>query len=225
MWRVEVNGCGGTAGVHTVLSALVMERCWVHDNTVSGLIFATASVAARAVLLDSLFTNNTGASSDGIELTGGHAVIRGCVSHGNGRDGLRVATVQRNVDLIANNIFDSNGAYGVNFTSGGSSTFVPAGMANNAYRGNGTAARVNCGEEPGAVTLTADPFTNAASDDYSLNAVAGGGAACRAAGVPGAIAGGLTTGYADIGAVQHRDPAGAAGYLTSSQSGLRSSDY
>lgn len=51
-------------------------------------------------------------------------------------------------------------------------------------------------------TLTADPFTNAAGGDFSLNNTAGGGASCRAAGIPGVFPGGLTTGYPDIGAVQ-----------------------
>lgn len=50
-----------------------------------------------------------------------------------------------------------------------------------------------------AITLTADPFTDAANDDFSLNDVAGGGALLRAAGL--STYG--QTGYADVGAVQH----------------------
>ena len=44
--------------------------------------------------------------------------------------------------------------------------------------GNSNPALYSAGE----VTLTADPFTNAVSGDYSLNGVAGGGALCRGAG-------------------------------------------
>lgn len=63
------------------------------------------------------------------------------------------------------------------------------------------------------ITLTANPFTNASGDDFSLNNTAGGGAACRNAGWPGAFPGNdgsyfATTGYADIGAVQHQDSGG-----------------
>ena len=59
----------------------------------------------------------------------------------------------------------------------------------------------------GGVVLTADPFVNAAAGNFALNATAGGGAACRAAGVLGVFPGALSTGYLDIGAVQHADPA------------------
>ena len=57
----------------------------------------------------------------------------------------------------------------------------------------------------GSVILTADPFVNAAGGDFALNTTAGGGAACRNVGFPGVFPGGLTTGYADIGAAQHKD--------------------
>jgi len=56
------------------------------------------------------------------------------------------------------------------------------------------------------ITLTADPFTNAAAGDFSLNNVAGGGALLRGLGFPGVFPGGLTTGYLDVGAVQHYEP-------------------
>ena len=57
------------------------------------------------------------------------------------------------------------------------------------------------------ITLTGDPFTNAASLDFSLDTTAGEGAACRAAGISPYG----QTGYLDIGAVQHADPAGGGG--------------
>ncbi len=64
--------------------------------------------------------------------------------------------------------------------------------------------KVNC------VTLTADPWTAKGSNDFSLNNTAGGGAACRASGIPGTFVELSTTGYRDIGAWQGSD-AGAAG--------------
>lgn len=59
------------------------------------------------------------------------------------------------------------------------------------------------------VSLTGDPFVDAANGDFRLNATAGSGAACRTAGFPGVTAGG--TGYLDIGALQHADPVGGGG--------------
>ncbi len=59
----------------------------------------------------------------------------------------------------------------------------------------------------GCITLTADPFANAAGGDFSLNQVAGGGAACRAAGFPSTLPGLSTNSRLDIGASQHLDGA------------------
>lgn len=52
-------------------------------------------------------------------------------------------------------------------------------------------------------TLTADPFSNRTSGDFSLNSTASAGAFCR--GVSRAIMLGQTTTYSDIGAAQHQD--------------------
>ena len=58
--------------------------------------------------------------------------------------------------------------------------------------------------------LSADPFTNAASGDFSLNNTAGGGAAARATGwYP--VAGLSTVGYPDMGAFQHQGSASGGG--------------
>jgi hypothetical protein len=60
----------------------------------------------------------------------------------------------------------------------------------------------------GDVSLSADPFTNAAVGDFSLNSTAGGGAACKAAGYPGTFPNGTTVGFLDIGAVQNNGGGG-----------------
>jgi hypothetical protein len=52
------------------------------------------------------------------------------------------------------------------------------------------------------VILTADPFASASGGDYSLNGTAGGGAAVKGAGYPGAFPGIATTGHLDGGAAQ-----------------------
>jgi len=47
--------------------------------------------------------------------------------------------------------------------------------------------------------------------NFALNATAGGGLACTAAGSVGAFPGGTTTGYLDIGAVQSSNTSGSTG--------------
>lgn len=86
---------------------------------------------------------------------------------------------------------------------------------NNGGVGNYSSAHLtDTGAAPsviGFIALTSDPYVAAGSGNFALNTTAGGGAACRAAGIPGAFPGGTTTGYFDIGAVQHADPAAGGG--------------
>jgi hypothetical protein len=88
---------------------------------------------------------------------------------------------------------------------------------NNAFKSNSSGPRLNLGAQTGDVDLTADPFTNAAGGDFSLNNTAGGGALLRATGYPGVFPGGTTTGYLDIGAAQHQlgSGSGAASLVNS----------
>lgn len=75
-------------------------------------------------------------------------------------------------------------------------------MYNNANWNNTSGAyRYTTSAEYGRIDLTADPYTNAASNDFTLNNNAGGGALLRSAGFPGAMQSG-NTGYLDIGAFQ-----------------------
>lgn len=58
----------------------------------------------------------------------------------------------------------------------------------------------------GFISLTADPFVNAAGGNFKLNSVPGGGRLVRGAGLPQTFAGlPLTTSRPDVGAVQHGD--------------------
>lgn len=128
-----------------------------------------------------------GASGDGIKATtysgGGPMVIQNCISYGNGGYGITSSNVQNRVSAGRNN------AYGAN--TSGNLLNIPA--------------------SNGDVTLTGNPFTDAANRDFSLNNTAGAGAACRAAGYPGVFPSlSSTTGYLDIGAVQHQDSGGGS---------------
>ena len=72
----------------------------------------------------------------------------------------------------------------------------------------GQAARVQS-----VAALTAQPAWISADGviaKFLHRITAGGGSSLRAAGFPGVMPPGTTTGYADIGAIQHADPAGGA---------------
>lgn len=194
----EVTNCA--QGI-TTTAYLKMINCWVHDNTGVGLICGEFVTILRSVI-----SNNTGASSDGIQCAH-HVAISHCVIMGNGRDGIRT-TFPYAIGLggqIVNNVLMSNGGYGIHTENGLARAYETVDY--NAFFNNTSGARNVILAGPHDVTLTADPFINAAGNVYHLNTTAGGGAALRAAGFPGLFPGGLTTGYLDIGAAQHQDVA------------------
>jgi len=124
----------------------------------------------------------------------------------------------------------SNTTYGFDLSTSGAatrgSTLINCIAYNNTtkdiYSNNATylpsAFQLNCAyattdvapqNSVGQVTLTGDPCTNASGGNFSLNNTAGAGAACRAAGFPGSFNANIsTTGYQDIGAVQHQATGG-----------------
>jgi hypothetical protein len=65
----------------------------------------------------------------------------------------------------------------------------------------------------GFVALSADPFTNAAGLDFSLNSTAGGGALLKGAGWPSTFPGLAGTSYPDIGAYQTAAGSGGTTYF------------
>ena len=173
--------------------------CVASGNTVTGFNSASNLV----VYVRCLSANNSGASSDGFAMAGSVVSLHECTSYGNGRDGVRVTGGQP--FTAVNNLLEGNSGFGINSTS------IFTELVNNAYYNNTSGATSLSSSTRllniGAVTLTGSAFTNAAGGDFSLNTTAGGGAACRAAGFPGAFPGVSTTGYLDIGAAQHADTA------------------
>lgn len=205
------NITGGLGGIR-ILGDWALVRCWSHDNTVSGFYLANKS----GVMYQCISSNNTGSSSHGAEMAYGYQIIQS-VFYKNGGDGIR--TISSGVlayQFIMNNVITENGqsgtGYGVNF----SANFFPRLpiFAFNAFYGNATGAHRDFADTTGSngvgamadpnITLTGDPFTAAASNDFTLNSTAGRGAACKSAGTLGTfIAGGLNTvGYLDVGAFQ-----------------------
>jgi hypothetical protein len=176
----------------------------VYDNACPGILTASGGVGA---IVDNRVYRNTGASSDGILFTYTNTVM-GNVAHANGRDGLRCADFLLS-QLVRNNVSTSNGAYGLRYT--GSVTLPVTGTVDyNAFYNNTSGARDKFTAGTHDVTLSGDPYTNAAGGNFAPNNTSGAGAALRAAGIPGPTPAGTTTGYRDIG-VQHQDSGGGGG--------------
>lgn len=206
IYKSEVTNCGATAGISSTSANTTIDSSYVHGMAISGLISSQAVYATNNV-----FASITG-TSDGIALTGSSP---GMVSHNSfytiGRDCYRPASANMMTRVIvSNNIFDTCAGVAVDFTASGSATYIAQNIYNNAYFNNGT-NRVGFAAESGAVTLTAEPFTSPGTGNFTENSTAGGGAATKKAGFPGAILNATgSTGFADIGALQRNDPAGSA---------------
>lgn len=196
----EATGCS-TAGGGFQVSAATLIGCYSHDNTVHG--FTGANTYVRCVA-----DTNTGASADGFNNGAAASRYVNCTSYNSGRAGF-YKDGSGNHSEYYNCLATNNGGFGFdtnNSSDNGVLLVNCAGYSNTSGNVDGQILR-----SLGFVTLSADPFVDAAGGNFALNNTAGGGAACRAAGFPGAFPGGTTTGYLDIGAVQHQDSAGSGG--------------
>lgn len=202
---------------------------------------AAISAPTYAIIVGSQVKGSGNAQAILTTATAESASVIGCTIDGNGDDGIAinggapraVAAVYGNSIyncddaislptvfaigsdgslLVVNNIIYSCTGYGVNNSSG--TDFVEALVLNNAM-GSLTSGRLNGFgnlEEISSISLTGDPWTDAANGDFTLNNTAGAGAACRTVGFPTDIDhDGSTDNYADIGALQHQDSGGGGG--------------
>jgi len=133
-----------------------------------------------------------------------------CVAYGNGRDGFRLGDGPA---FFENCIAESN--TGIGFDNVNNSAVELMHCAAFSNTGGNTALGTGFAVTSTAfVTGTGSFFTNAAGQDFSLNATAGAGAAARAVGYPGVLPVG-GTGYHDIGALQHEDAGGGDVFMVS----------
>lgn len=192
-----------------------LTRCISHDNTGSNSNgFVLSGLNIGMTLVDCVADSN---GKDGIlGSNSGFIFVVNCSCYGNTGAGINIAAGVAQSAIFQNCILSQNGTFGIN-NSGGQSSSV---IQNCAFFSNTSGQTNNLGNFTtlmGTVTLSGDPFTAAASGDFSLNSTAGAGAACRGAGIgtyPTTQGGyGSTLGYPDIGAVQHQDAGGVGGVI------------
>lgn len=205
-----VSGCtAATAAGNTAGGSPFVFGNYIHDNVCTGTVSGQ-----NGNVVGNIFANNSGASSDGVQLTGPLGIIIYNTFYNNGRDAVRLTNFGPN--NVINNVFVSNAGCGINFSSGAGFPSNPM-MDGNAYYNNtggtlcnlsdtgsvnslnGSAPYVNSHD----VILSGSPFVNPGAGNYALNTVAGQGAAIRSAGVPAGFVGlAGTTSYPTMGAVQ-----------------------
>lgn len=197
------NVSGGEAV--SIASGGILSDSVIYGNSVPGVI-ATYNSSNPTVLLNVIIANNTGSSSDGIQIGSsvGSIILQHVVCYKNGRDGLRWApqTGGTSSILVSNSVFYGNSEYGINVTT---SMTMSTYFNWNAYGNNTTANLSGLAAGANDVTLSSDPFVNGSSENFALSS--SGITALAAKGFPGALSTG-GTGFTDIGALQHQATGG-----------------
>lgn len=197
IYNCYVFDCDGTYG----FSGARCIFCKVYSCAASGFGNFGTAIYCWADACETGFSNFSGircvSSNNSVDGYNGYGMTAlGCVSYNNTGDGFESSTTGR-VNSYMDCISFSDAGYGWKPFSLGE-------MINCAYGADGAGSgRINTVPfvDQNPITLTANPFTNAAGGDFSLNNTAGGGALLRALGFSPYG----QTGYLDIGAVQHQD--------------------
>lgn len=180
--------------------------CVAFSNTITGF---GPSVAGRAYHQNCISYANSGASSDGYDLQSNVNGLTNCVAYNNGRHGFRMANGQV---YVLNCIAEGHTAgFGFTHVTNEQGLILQSCAGFNNNSGNVSLGTGSFNSSNNFVTGSASFFTAPGSGDFSLNSTSGGGAAVRALGLPGVFPEGLTTGFLDIGAAQHADPAPGGG--------------
>jgi len=163
----EASGC-----VDGYVKSALATRCIARDGT--------RGFSTESRLLDCISYGNSSYGFYSAGADSGRNQFLSCIAFDNGGDGFRIDTYNRNC-LIQNCIAVSNGGYGFNRSgaagNGNSWLLGCAGYNNTSGNVNGYTTGIT---NIDFVTLTADPFVDAASGDFNINNDAGGGADLRA---------------------------------------------
>lgn len=195
------NGATGPSGVGM---GIVINDSTIYNCTGSG--YSTNTSSSTVKISRSVIAKN---GAKGIYDTGtsrnNYLCVDGCTICTNTGDGIRSDESTGSFTLEgSNNLIYGNGGYGVYMTPAQANVDARKSFHHNAYGGNTSGNLYHVTAGVGDVTGLNDPFTSSAGQDWSLNVTAGAGLAARAVGFPGTLRNTSTTGYRDIGAVQHR---------------------
>ena len=209
--RSTIKNCTNV-GLNFPSPSLEVINTLIYSNTSHG--YSTAGNVASPTFSRCVIAKNGGSGIADTGTTRAQAfTVNYCTIAGNTADGINSAESTGSFALYGeDNILYGNGGYGINCPSL-TSTKTKAGSAwDFAFVGGNTSGNYqNFPSGLHDVSVSADPFTNSSTGDYTLNNTAGGGAAVRAAGFPGTFPEASWSGYLDGGAVQHQAAGGSGG--------------
>lgn len=207
-WRCQATGCSTIAAFKADSTGILVLDCEATGNTIHGFSAHHSSAYIRCIS-----ASNTGASTDGFAGSSVGDRFIDCVSYGNGRAGFDLAGNTGIGALLENCIAEGNGGEGYRTDGVKQNAYLNRCAGYNNTSGNYNTSNLLAVNVESFVAGTASFFVDAANGNFALNTTSGGGASARAAGYPGLMPRGLSTGYHDIGPIQHADP-GGGGLLT-----------
>ena len=185
-WSFNTGGC-----------SIRISHTSFYNNTFSCLL-------GGLYVSNCIFANNTGASTDAFQSLGVTGIYN-CTFYNNGRNGINLENNGGNMNhTVINNIFSNNGT-GVNSNISELNSLT---LENNIFHNNTNSVlgRITGSNLASNLTLSANPFVDAANGNFALNYVAGAGASVRSFGAPRIFPGFINTlSYTDPGAVQNQD--------------------
>lgn len=197
------NNCSATANSALVFAGVCVD-CEAYANTATPFGGGVQTITIRC-----LSYNNTGATTDGFNLSAVGSMAANCSAYGNGRAGFQWNSPTRSSTAI-NCHAENNTGWGFDNLSGSgvgsAQVLVNCSTYNNT---SGTISNLSKATIIGFITVTAGSvFVSAGTGNFALNNTTNQGALLRAAGAPALFPAGLTASYQDIGASQHQDTGG-----------------
>jgi hypothetical protein len=213
IYQTEIKNCV-TDGIRNLGTTYIIGS-YIHNNGATGATLNGSGPPGPTsfVVFGSVFASNgTHGISTASTPVPSSLIVQNSVFYGNTQDGISLGETNFMNVTIVNNIFSSNTFWGI-LNSNAASLDYGLGSyfkANNAFYNNGSGATTGLPVDLTDITLSANPFVSAGSN-FALNSTAGGGALLKAAGYPGILAGGVGTGYLDVGALQSQCSASGGG--------------
>jgi len=164
------------SGVDTSPPSGTYLRCVFRNNGSSGI----GGTINNINIVTCLIVDN---AVDGLRISGENVLVTGCVIDGNGADGIELPWGAHDNTVIVANRITNNGGYGINASDAANETTYAdynaiygntSGSVNNVSLGANDHGAVGDTNIPTAANrdMTADGYTDADSDDYSLTASA-----------------------------------------------------
>lgn len=221
LWKCTVLDASTTAAINCPNVATVLIECVV--DGARGPSYSNLGNFYNCVAKNSTYTGNGAFETSGFHYNClsinnacsgfysiNNTVYVNCTSYGNEDNGFYTIGFARYINCLAvNNGTDGSGV-GFSWASNGiGSQYLNCAGYNNDDGNDNFPGTYNGPYVVGFIALSADPFTNAAGEDFSLNDTAGGGADLKGAGY--GVFPIASVGFPDVGAVQSNAGGGGGG--------------